>query len=152
MVKLMAPIMSFTCEDIYPYIKAVVPTETAEFVLLSDLPVVDQTLVNDELENKYENLLKIKDDVYKALEVQRAQKVIASSAEALVLIPETYAKMPGFDLKEIEALCIVSKMAFHSGAEIVVQKAKGDKCIRCWKYYETLTSEKICSRCAAAVK
>jgi isoleucyl-tRNA synthetase len=151
MVKLMAPIMSFTCEDIYTHIKAVVPTETLSFVLLADMPTVDQTLVNEELEKKYENLLKIKDDVYKALEIQRAQKVISSSAEASVLVPRSATTFPGFDLKELEALCIVSQMQLHDGAAVVVEKAKGDKCIRCWKYYETLTSEHICERCAGAV-
>jgi isoleucyl-tRNA synthetase len=154
MVKLMAPIMTFTCEDIYKHIKQFVRTETAEFVLLTEMPDVEQSEVNEAFEQKFEAIIKLKDEVYKVLEQRRAEKIISASVEARVTITDTAANLAKLDKKELETFFIVSQIVLQEGPafSVVVEKAKGDKCIRCWKFHEELDADKLCVRCAEAVK
>lgn len=154
MVKLMAPIMTFTCEDIYKHIKQFIKSETAEFVLLTELPDVDPAEINEELEQKFESLIRLKNEVYQVLEQRRAEKLISASVEARVTITDTAAKLAKLDKKELETFLIVSQIVLQEGPEfkVVVEKAKGDKCIRCWKFFEELNAEHLCDRCADAVK
>jgi isoleucyl-tRNA synthetase len=154
MVKLMAPILTFTCEDIYEHIQKLIPAEQAKFVLLTGLPQPDEALIDEGLEKKYEDYLKLKDEVYKVLEKQRAAKVIASSVEAKVIIKNTKDRLQSLNIPELEQFLIVSQVSLQEAnqLEIIVEKAAGEKCVRCWKYYSELNSEYICQRCAEACK
>ncbi len=152
MVKLMTPILSFTCEDIYKFIKEVVPAEQQEFVLLADFPVVDEKLIDKELEEKYERFLKLREDVYKVLEEKRAQKEIAASTEAFVKLTLPAEQLEEVNAAELESFLIVSQAELLAGDfKIEAGKATGEKCIRCWKFFKELTADKICQRCAAAL-
>ena len=153
LVKLLTPILAYTCEDIYKYIKQVVPEEKAEFAALTDLPQVQPEFSNKTLEEKYERVLKIKDAVYQALEAKRAEKIITSSTEAAVVLSAPADLVKDITAAELENFLIVSKVTIETGElQAAVRKAAGEKCERCWRFFENLNTEKICPRCAAAVK
>ena len=70
------------------------------------------------------------------------------------------------DVKGLEDICIVSKLKVdHSknldncfkssdlnGIGVKISKVTGNKCNRCWKYFEVLNDEGICQRCYEAIK
>ncbi|MDR2428807.1 MAG: isoleucine--tRNA ligase [Candidatus Margulisbacteria bacterium] len=152
LVKLLTPILAYTCEDIYKYIKQVVPEEKAEFAALTDLPQVQPELINKTLEEKYERVLKIKNEVYKALEAKRAEKIITSSTEAAVVLSAPADLVKDITAVELENFLIVSKVTIETGElKAEVRKAAGEKCERCWRFFENLNAEQICPRCAAVV-
>lgn len=152
MVKLMTPILSFTCEDIYKFIKELVPAETQEFLLLADFPRVNKTLIDAPLEKKYERYLKLREDVYKVLEEKRAQKEIAASTEAWVKLTLPETELKEVQAAELEAFLIISQVELVAGDfKVEAGKAAGEKCIRCWRFFKELNDEKICARCATVV-
>ena len=152
LVKLLTPILSFTCEDIYKHIKQVVPTEKTLFAVLTDMPQAEQKLVDKTLEARYERLLKLRAEVYKALEIKRAEKIIASSTEAEIILTAPAELLADSTPTELETFLIVSKVQTKIGElNVIVNKAAGTKCIRCWKFFDELNSDGICPRCAKAV-
>lgn len=82
LISLMAPILSFTCEEIWRYL----PVEKAESVHLSKFPLPNPIYKNEALSEKWENLLRIRSYVSTALEQERKNGVIGSSLEAKVII------------------------------------------------------------------
>lgn len=169
---LLAPILSFTTEEIWSYF----PRAKEQFfsVQLAPWPQPDWHYLDHDLEEKWERILKLRDDVAKALEEARKQKLIGPSSEALVsFYPET--KEEAVFLREIEGslafLLIVSRVKVHevweaapAGAfsaesepvRILVKKAPGKKCTRCWLFRETVGSSAehpdLCERCLNVVK
>ena len=101
---------------------------------------------------KWEKLLSIRQQVNIAIEEKRSSKIIGSSLEANVEI--TLPKSDFDILKEINAeeLFITSSVSQHilknekDQPSIVVKKANGTKCIRCWKIVKEVKDQK-CSRC-----
>ena len=151
LVKLLTPILSYTCEDIYKYIKQAVPEETAEFVLLTAMPQAQPELIDKTLEEKYEQLLRLRTEVYKAIEIKRAEKIIASSTEAEITLTAPAELLA--DTAELETFFIVSKVQLKTGElNVGVQKSAGAKCVRCWKFFPELNNDGLCPRCAAAVE
>lgn len=173
LVKMIAPILSFTAEEIWSYMPHD-SYDNYESVLLSDWPEVLEKYVDKELENRWDNILDIRTEVSKALEIARAGKVIGHSLNAKV---DIYANGETLEfLKEVESyletVFIVSLVELHSGIEdlpegsylsesnkdlaVYVSQAPGEKCERCWTYSETVGQNKehptICAKCAANVE
>ncbi|WEG11647.1 isoleucine--tRNA ligase [Pullulanibacillus sp. KACC 23026] len=166
LTKLLTPIIPHTAEEVWSYI----PGEKEEYVQLSDLP--EAVTVEDPkgLLNKWETLIEVRDDVLKALEVARNQKVIGKSLEAAVAIypkPELQALLES--AKDLEHLFIVSQVTLggtYSEAPeeaekaehvaVVVQPAEGEKCERCWMVLPSVGAHPehpdLCDRCAETVK
>ncbi|GBR76918.1 isoleucyl-tRNA synthetase, partial [Candidatus Termititenax persephonae] len=105
------------------------------------------------LEEKYERILKIKDEVYKAIETKRAEKIIASSTEAAVALTAPDDWLRDITAAELETFLIVSQVTLHSGGlQAEVSKAAGAKCVRCWRFFASLNADNLCPRCAQAVE
>ena len=153
LVRLMAPILSFTTEEIWSYLKQ---EGDPVSVQLLDMPKIDKAYHNDELAAKWERIIAIREEVTKAAEEARRDKVIGHSLDAAVAI--TAAKDDYELLKTVEDsladICIVSDAALTEGSElnITVTAAKGEKCARCWKYREDLDENGLCCRCHDVVK
>ena len=167
LVRIMAPILTFTADEVWQYI----PAKKEEAVHLADFPKVDKKFVDEKLAEKWDRLLKIRDEVLKALEIARQEKrIIGHSLDAEVSI---YAKdddinfLKGFDLNSI---FIVSSTKLDSnktapkdalkseeigGMYVVVAHAGGGKCERCWNYSEAIGKDKkhptVCNRCVEAL-
>ena len=158
LVKIIAPMASFTAEEIWKYMPHK-DGENTESVMLSYYPEVNEKYEDKELEAKWDKILKIKEAVAKKLEEARAEKVIGHSLNAKVIISaegEEYKFLN--DNKELlKDVFIVSGLDLVEGtSEIKVQVAEGEKCERCWKYDVTVGQDKenptICHRCSEALK
>jgi isoleucyl-tRNA synthetase len=82
MTKLMAPVLSFTAEEIWQTLRE----KPVASIFLSDFPAADETLIDEELEARWEKLIAIRDEALKALELKRAEKFIGNSLEAKVVL------------------------------------------------------------------
>jgi len=171
LVKLIAPVLSFTAEEIWQYLREIVKGE--ESVFLAPWPEVNENYRDRNLEKKWENILKIRKDVLKALEIKRGEGFIGNSLEAQVNIytedKEVYDYLMSFK-EQLETIFIVSKIDIvhvegekdlssdaYTGVEfpdikVLTTKAPGKKCERCWCYSETVGRDRkyptICEKCA----
>ena len=152
-VRLFAPILSFTTEEVYDNM----PYEDAESVHLTDFPV--KNLIDDEvLEAKWDKLLEVRDDVNKALEESRNEKVIGKSLEAAVEVYSNDAEVVELlnSVANLNQFFIVSKVEVKENdgvaydlATVKVTKAEGHRCERCWNIVDEVNEEGLCPRCAS---
>ena len=152
LVKAVAPILPFTAEELWQHLKS----REAESAHLSGWPL-ENKYIDAELENKWYNLLQFRAVVLKAIEEKRASGEIGSSLEAGLIIGlgESRGFLKCFD--NLNEVFIVSAVSLEDSKEdyIKVEKAKGDKCPRCWNYsQETGKDEKhpeLCPKCLNAL-
>jgi isoleucyl-tRNA synthetase len=170
LTKLVAPILSFTAEEIWWTIPN---NEKEESVHLTTFPILPEEYRDEKLAVRWEILLKVREKVLKALEVARAEKMIGNSLEAKVTIksPEKLLQfLQLYPMNDLEDLFIVSQVNLLAlgeeeglsavdaieRIEVILSNVSGDKCERCWKYSETVGEDKgtptICRRCAEVVK
>ena len=160
LVKILAPMISFTAEEIWKAMKHT-NDETVESVMLTDYPKVNEAYDNPELTEKWDRIIKLKDIVSKELENARAEKTIGHSLNAKVTM---YAEGAQYEfikenLELLQTVFIVSALDVEENARkdevklgIKVEQAPGEKCERCWMYSETVGKDKdhptICHRCS----
>ena len=152
-VRLLAPILSFTAEEVYDNM----PYEDAESVHLTDFPA--KNVIEDAaLEAKWDKLLEVRDDVNKALEESRNEKVIGKSLEAAVEVYSNDAEVVELlnSVDNLNQFFIVSKVAVKENdgvaydlATVKVTKAEGHRCDRCWNIVDEVNEEGLCPRCAS---
>lgn len=160
LVKILAPILAFTSEEIWKSL----PSEDGdckESILMNEMPQKFNITVDESFIKMWDQLGEIRDDVKKALEISRKNKVIGSSLESEVEIHcggEIYETLEE-NKDKLKEIFIVSKVKIlnDSNGEIVgeknknisvtVKKAPGEKCERCWSFSETVNEDKICERC-----
>ena len=83
LVKLMAPMLAFTAEEIWGYLPAASKLESS--VHLSEFPQVNPAHIDEALAESWERLLQVRSEILKALEQSRNSKVIGTSLEAQVI-------------------------------------------------------------------
>jgi isoleucyl-tRNA synthetase len=170
LVRLLAPIMSFTCEEIWPYLPKVI--ERAESVHVAQFPLTAEILgdatipaADSKSDGEWASLRGVRDEVLKALEEARNSKLIGTGLEARVAVT---AADPLYSLLQRHAdqlryLFIVSAVTLAQGSgngsgsvHIAVSKAEGAKCDRCWNYSMHVGEDKayptVCERCSAVLK
>lgn len=166
LVRILAPMTVYTAEEIWKYMPHT-ENEKKESVMLDFYPKANPEYDNEELEIKWNKLIKIKDEVAKELEVARNKKIIGHSLNAKVTL---YLEEPDYEwLKDKEELLkqifIVSAVEVSGNRRndddeveigVKVEQAPGEKCERCWMYSETVGEDKenptICKRCSEALK
>jgi len=135
-----APILSFTTEEIYKLI-----SENNKSIHLQKFLKIPDTLRNDELNNKWIELLKIRNICNVSIEEKRALKEIGSSLEADLKINLNSKFKEYTNNIDFAEICITStaSIIFREQSEIKVEtsKALGKKCPVCWKI-----SDKDCVR------
>lgn len=160
LIKLIAPILSFTAEEAWQHL----PFKKTESVFLENMPEVDESFVNPELEKKWEKLIEIRDEVNKVLEIKRQEKFIGNSLEAKVILSvnENLREFltPYFDF--LPTLFIVSqveikelKSSINKEFSVEIEKAEGQKCQRCWIYSPMvgkLEIQDVCPKCFHVLK
>ncbi len=166
MVRLLAPMLSFTAEEVWSAMPGYTGKETS--VHLAQFPDPRPGYENPELAERWEILLKIKEESSKAIENARQNKIIGHSLDAAVAIsaPEDLRTLLMKYGEELRALLIVSEVdvvaaagvitaAYESGEikdlKIGVTRATGKKCARCWMYSPSVGADashpEICQRC-----
>ncbi len=169
LVRMLAPILCFTADEIWkamPHAQG----EDRGNVVLHEMPSYDEKLAFSEEEMiQWEKLISVRDDVNKALEQARAEKLIGKPLEAKVVITASDAGKAFLDScgEDLSKLCIVSSVEVKTGEgegaeydalggiRIAVSHSEGEKCARCWIYDPTVGSNEkhpcLCARCASVV-
>ncbi|MBU1020836.1 MAG: class I tRNA ligase family protein, partial [Firmicutes bacterium] len=156
LLQLLTPFIPHTTHEAYSYL----PFKDFEDVYLENMPEYVE-LGNEEIIEKYENLLLVRDNVLKALEEARNNKVIGKSFNAkLILYPnaETKALLNSLNAN-LGQIFIVSQFEISEGTgefvfptlSIDVLKAEGETCDRCWQVVDH-THDGLCHRCENVVK
>jgi len=167
LTKLVAPILTHTADEVWAFI----PSVTEESVQLTDLPEYKELPNGKVLEEKWSLFMKLRDDVLKALEEARNEKIIGKSLNAKVtLYVNDKAKELLDSIKEnLQQIFIVSAFEVAGKYEdapanahkfentaIIISKAEGETCERCWVVTPDVGQveefETLCSRCADVVK
>ncbi|AVQ32793.1 isoleucine--tRNA ligase [Staphylococcus muscae] len=161
MTKLLAPIIPHTADEVWSHIEQ----ETIESVHLTDMPKVEE--VDQALLDKWSQFMALRDDVNRALEAARNEKVIGKSLEAKVRIGnsesfDTVEFLKNFNdlnqlfiVSQVEVVDAPAGQAYHF-ATVEIAKADGEKCERCWNYSDSLGTvgelTNLCPRCQQVVK
>ena len=163
---LMAPILSFTAEEVWGYLPK--PQRSAS-VHLASFPEPRPGLPDEALLAKYEFLLKVRDEINRGLEEARKAKVLAKAQEARVTLVATDAELLEKLAQSAEVLKTLAQVADLTvidesaslgqslaaqeitGLLVQVDKASGEKCVRCWFTLDSVGQSslhpKICQRC-----
>ena len=156
MTKIMAPILCFTCDEIWLSMPHAAGADTRN-VLFSDMnqPFADYAL-DEAAMAKWDKIIQVRDVVNGVLEAARGEKKIGKSLEAKVAltVPAEDAFLAEMDADALADLLIVSQVSVTVGDAIAaqVENAAGDKCQRCWKVLPTVNAEGLCPRCAKVIQ
>ena len=141
--------------------------DDAESVLFNEIPKAGFFKKDEKFIKKWEQIHALRDDVKKALEIARADKLIGSSLDAQVIL-HCRGEILQFvnSISDIlPAVLIVSQVTVLDsedgdfageveGLRVTVKHANGHKCARCWTYSKsvgTCAKPDLCSRCCAIV-
>ncbi len=170
LVRVLAPIMSFTCEEIWTYLPKV--TDRTESVHVAQLPVTADILgdaktaaTGSKSDEEWASLRAVRDEVLKALEEARNSKLIGTGLEAKVgiTVSDPMYSLLRRHAEQLRYLFIVSAVSLAQGSgngtggvHVEVKKADGAKCERCWNYSTHIGEDKayptVCERCSAVLK
>ncbi len=166
LTKLIAPVLSFTAEEVW---QAIQVKNKPESVFLADFPVPEDDYLDDKRMEKWEKLEKVRKEVLKALELKRKEKFIGSSLEACVeiktdsslreLLNEYRDVLPSlFIVSQVKLVSSLESVSYRSeelDLNLNITHAEGKKCERCWNYSPTVGTNRehpdICSRCVRAI-
>ena len=170
---ILAPILSFTMEETWQTIRRSIKGDLPESVFLALMYQPKGELIDEDLEAVYSKLLKLREEVNRALEQARRQKLIRHPYEAKVYLelPEEYQKLVEPRMDYIPFFLSVSQVEVGEakgdivlegeeikGLKVGVSKAEGEKCPRCWVYFpqsefvELPDGQRVCKRCYKALK
>jgi len=171
LVRLVAPVFVFTAEEVWKHLPhASGEPESVHMTLFPSAAELESGLGAAKAES-WNQLLQVRGEVLKALEAARNSKLISSALEAKVELSadgDLGGLLAGYQ-KWLPALFIVSQVvltrdrapqAYRSdvlpGFEVIVRRAQGSKCERCWNYStrvgESADYPTVCERCLAALE
>jgi len=170
LVRMLAPILAFTTEEIW----ATMPHHSgAELgsVLLNTIPVpVEEYMFSPRQDAVWDKLLRLRADVNKALELARAEKIIGKplDAELTLYIDESaaaaFGELAGYDLRTLFIVSAVDVAASPGvgyvgtefpGVTVAVRASEAPKCARCWTHDgevgKSAAHPELCPRCLDVV-
>ena len=169
LVRLLAPLMSFTCEEVWEYLPSLPGRPRS--VHLALFPQAKDVLGAESAEDlklmeDWKVLLAVRKEVLKGLEEARNAKQIGKSleAEVLVMAAEPVYSVLAKYRDQLRYVFIVSAVTLEPGTggngtgtvKVQVRRAGGVKCERCWNYSVHVGEDKryptVCERCSAALK
>ncbi|OGP59831.1 MAG: isoleucine--tRNA ligase [Deltaproteobacteria bacterium RBG_13_61_14] len=161
LVRLMAPILSFTAEEVY----AQMPVQGGRRDTVFELSYApaDDALLNEELGERLARLFLIREEVNKALDQAQKEKLIGHPNDAQVVIAAGRDEMEFLrsfradpeGAEDLRKLLLVSAVELKEKTggdlEVKLSKAPGRKCERCWTYATEVGSlskhPTLCPRC-----
>ncbi len=166
LTQLLAPILSFTSEEVWGFLPQWSGKKESIFLTLHpELRKQASSWIDAEVESRYEKLWEARDHALKALEEARRQKIIGHPREARVALKSSAASLAGLrQLKEdLSRLFLVSELSLEEGCGIEgeaggwmveVHRASGEKCARCWVHSTAVGKPErdpkypgVCDRC-----
>jgi len=169
LVRLMAPILTFTAEEVWSFVPTVGPR--AESILLADFPAAGEAAIDRDLLATWDRLLAVREGVTKALEGARQRGEIGHSLDARIelgyessgelsrLLEPRFTDLPTlFIVSQVERaadLPAATESPLVPGLRVRVAPAAGQKCARCWNYRESVggdaTHPTLCAPCVRAL-
>ncbi|MEP6918768.1 MAG: isoleucine--tRNA ligase, partial [Acidobacteriota bacterium] len=159
LTRLLAPVLPMTTDELWRHL----PGTREASVHLAEFPQDVGALLDPALNARWERLMKIRDDVNRALEAERQAKTIGNSLGARVTVTSGGADAALLERyrDDLAMLFIVSRVDLETNAaegaalEVKVARADGDKCPRCWRTVKSISSdlgrEGLCDRCVDAL-
>lgn len=174
--RLIAPIMSYTSEEIWSYMPHTSSDDTTSIVM-NQIPEKSGINFDDDFIRKWDVIYTLRQEVNKALEIKRNDKVIGKPLEASVTIycdeksgKDLYNRFKNIT-KELAEIFIVSEVSLEetdgsqkigefndstlAGISYTISKAQGEKCERCWIYSKDVGKNhdhpSLCARCASVI-
>ena len=151
----LAPIMSFTAEEVWAYLKQTGSVFEAEFPTMKSAEGREVTAA------RVERALSLREHINKEIETKRAAKEIGHNLEAHVTVtaPKNLLDEVKGIKEDLARLFIVSQIDFNSindgPVSVSVKRANGEKCARCWSYTmdvgKNAAHPQLCNRCVSAV-
>ena len=142
LLKWFAPILVFTTDEIFSLISKE-KKNIHEYLFVE----VSESWKNVELNDKWDQLFKIKQEANIAIEEKRSSKEIGSSLETDIKLTVNKKKFELLNNLDLAEYLITSKaekiLSENEEMKIEVSRAKGNKCPRCWKILE-----QNCKRCS----
>jgi len=170
MLKLMAPILSFTAAETWEHFYSLdAKAPLSQSVFFTEFAASGEGIMDEVLDSKWNRLIEIRTEITRALEIARREKVIGHPLEAEVLL-KSDADLEPFLVDEwqtIKEISIVSALKHTNetveaelppyvsetvkGLVIMVRPAAGEKCERCWIRSTSVGSHEqhpqLCDRC-----
>jgi isoleucyl-tRNA synthetase len=148
LVRWLSPILCFTAEEVwqtrYP--------DPAGSIHLETWPEIDPAWRDPALASKWALIRASRESVTESIEPLRREKVIGSSNEAKVLVPDLEADLADMDMAELAEIYIVSEVAPGSGDFVEVTRSDYLKCGRCWRLLPEVEEDGgLCARCEEVV-
>ena len=166
LAKLFAPILAFTCDEIWQSMPHRAEDD-ARNVLLNQMPEnFEAYCLDSDAMDKWNTVMKLRQDVNGVLELARAEKRIGKALEARVsLASQNEALKVACENLNLAEICIVSACEWEAAPEgaltgnganfpdltVAVAEAQGEKCPRCWMHTTEADENGLCKRCAAVV-
>ena len=175
MTKIMAPILAFTCDEIWQSMPHRSGDDDRNVVLNEMNKSFARYSLSDKAMEKWDTVIRLRDDVNAVLETARADKKIGKALEAHVTLhaaddatTEALLSTFGISLAEVfivsdcnvtsgapEEGTVTGKGVNFPGLTVEISEAKGGKCERCWmhspKVGEDANHPTLCPRCATVV-
>jgi isoleucyl-tRNA synthetase len=157
----MAPILSFTAEEVWEYIPG---KDKPASVHLAAFPEPPPGFPDEALLSKYDFLLKVRAEINRGLEEARKAKRLATTQEARVVLGamgELHDRLAGRET-ELRILAQVADLELTrapaglespeiDGLWVLVEPAPGAKCVRCWFTFPSVGEDprhpQVCRRC-----
>ena len=166
----MTPILSFTSEELFTHLPPALRPEIRT-VLALRLPEITQDLVSDKEMRTWNLVFNVRSEITKAIEPLRQSKALGHSLDARVTLyaqPELHAHLAQVE-KDLRDIFIVSQVVLTKdpappsalateleGLALSIDKARGEKCARCWIYDENLGTNpahpQACPRCTTVLQ
>jgi isoleucyl-tRNA synthetase len=159
LVRLLAPILSFTTDEVWEYLPAVEGREASVHLALFPKPEDIFSENPATLLEEWKKIFAVRDEVLRVLEEARKAKEIGKGLEAEIEISASGSLLAllqrySVSLKEI---INVSKVTLIEDADLLVTvlPATGTKCARCWNFMPEVKNygiwENVCTRCSDAL-
>jgi isoleucyl-tRNA synthetase len=160
LVRLVAPILSFTADEVWEYLPQVAGREKSVHLALFPKPEEVFSQNPAELLEEWKGLFEIRDQAFRVLEEARQAKTIGKALEAELRIEATGEQLAllqhhSAGLKEI---LNVSQVTVVEGdaLNVTALPADGSKCARCWNFMPDVSNygawQNVCGRCRAALE
>ncbi|MFV0479633.1 MAG: isoleucine--tRNA ligase [Anaerorhabdus sp.] len=153
LVRCWAPILAFTTEEVWQKFSQ----DESSSVHLTNFKEVEKIEDGENLKEKFKMLHEIREEVFKALEVARADKIIGKPLEAKVVLSCSEEEKSLLE-KTLNGMVaqwlIVSEVSYKIASTrlVEVEVAQGEVCPRCWTVNESHDEDGLCTRCQEVLK
>jgi isoleucyl-tRNA synthetase len=169
LVRLMAPILSFTAEEVWDHLPGAKAMQQS--VHLTAFPEANPAANDPSLAERWERLTAVRAEVNKALDIARKEKIVGNSLQAqltLAALPE----LKNFLVAQAESLLeitMVSELVLAEeldqptlvseaveGLKVGIAPVSHPRCTRCWMRMPTVGADaghpELCHRCVEAIQ